>query len=386
MFAVGIIAEFDPLHNGHKYLLKRARELGGTHIAVVLSGSAVQRGEPAAFDKFSRAAAALENGADLVIELPAPYSCSNAEVFAGAGVSALAALGRGAVSGLIFGCENDDTALILRAADAADALKESSEVKDALKSGLSYPAALAFAAEERFGREIAEVFSQPNSTLALEYCRAVRRIAPWIEPAAVKRIGAGHNASGIQDSIASGSEIRALLRDGGDASGLMPPIGGERSDPQAVDKILLYRLMTARKRDLLALPDVDEALADRVLKTAAEPFDSSAGLLAACKSRNITLARLRRMALHLVLGVRAEDIAPLPFLRILAFNSRGRELLAAGEHTLPADTSLVKLEKTSAQAQCVSRLERAAGALRALGTPSGIYENEYRRAVRMTEI
>ena len=383
MKACGIIAEFDPFHNGHKYLLSQARALGCTHIAVAMSGSAVQRGMPAFLDKYTRAALALDNGADLVLELPAPFSCSSAEIFAKAGVSALAALGEGTVTRLVFGSETDDTDLIVSASLAADALKDSETVRRLHQCGESYPSAVSKACAEEFGSEVASVFESPNSTLALEYCRALGKIAPFTEPCAVKRAGAPHDSSVPSEGFASASMLRELIARGEDVSAYMPAPAEDPCIVERLDSVFLYHLLAADRQQLLSLPDVSEALADRVLKTAETPFDSTAAFLAACKSRNFTLARLRRLALHLVLGVRKEDIAPLPYVRVLALNTRGRELLSAGEHTLPIDTSLARLEKTSPFAQRVSLIERRASALRALGTASKKTENDYKAKIRL---
>ena len=384
MKACGIIAEFDPFHNGHRYLLEQARASGATHIAVVMSGNAVQRGMPAFFDKFARAENAVTNGADIVLELPAPFSCSNAEIFARSGVSALAALGEGVIERLVFGSETEDTGLILSAAEAAESLRSSEAVAELIREGKSSPAAVAEVCRKEYGEDIASVLSNPNSTLAAEYCRALKSIAPRIEPFAVKRKGAAHDSFDISGSFASGSAIREMIAAGKDVTGFMPPISGEYCSYDKTDSIFLYRLITASREELLSLPDMSEAAADRILKTAEGSFTSAEGFLMACKSKNITLARLRRAALHLVLGVRKEDIAPLPYVRILAFNERGRELLAAGEHTLPIDTSLARLEKISPLAGRVSLLERRAAALRGMGTVTKSVQNEYKAKIRLT--
>ena len=379
----GIIAEFDPFHNGHKYLLEKAIASGTKHIVVAMSGSAVQRGTPAMFDKYSRAQAAIANGASLVLEVPAPFSCSTAEVFARSGVSALAALGEGVVSKLVFGSETADTDLIIRASESADCLRQSERVKALLSEGMSYPAAVSAAASEQFGSEIASVLNSPNSTLALEYCRALRQLAPHIKPSPVKRVGAAHDSSGIDGFSASGSKIREMIVMGEDVSALMPTKLENPCLADRLDKIFLYKLLCADKNELLSLPDVDSALADRIIKISEKPFSHSDEFLAACKSRNITAARLRRLALHLVLGVKKEDIGSLPYVRILAFNERGREILAAGEHTLPIDTSLARLEKSSEASARISLIERRASQLRAIGTADGSSVNEYSVPIRM---
>jgi len=380
----GIIAEFDPFHNGHKFLIESARASGSTHIAVVMSGSAVQRGTPAMFGKYKRASAALKSGADLVLEMPAPYSCSNAEIFAKAGVTALASLGDGVVSRLVFGSETADTELIVEASFAADELRQSDRVKKLLSEGMNYPSAVCTAAEEGFGKEISSVLRNPNSTLALEYCRALRSSAPFIEPFAVARKGALHNSTDTDGVTASGSKIREMISHGEDVSALMPSPLDDPCLPDRLDKIFLYKLLSADKDDLLSLPDVDPAIADRILRVAERSFSRTEDFLAAARSKDITAARLRRLAIHLVLGINKQDIAPLPYVRILALNERGREILASGSHKLPTDTSLARLEKTSAQAARVSLIERRASQLRALGTSSGSSVNEYTVSVKLT--
>lgn len=380
----GIIAEFDPFHNGHKYLIESARASGSTHIAVVMSGSVVQRGTPAMFGKYQRASAALKSGADLVLEMPAPYSCSNAEIFAKAGVTALASLGNGVVSRLVFGSETADTELIVKASFAADKLRQSDRVKKLLSEGMNYPSAVCTAAEEEFGKEISSVLRNPNSTLALEYCRALRSSAPFIEPFAVARKGALHNSTDTDGVTASGSKIREMITLSEDVSALMPSLLEDPCLTDRLDKIFLYKLLSADKEELMSLPDVDPAIADRILKVSERSFSRAEDFLAAVRSKDITAARLRRLALHLVLGITRQDIAPLPYVRVLALNGRGREILAAGEHILPMDTSLARLEKTSAQAARVSLIERRASQLRALGTSSGSSVNEYTAQVKLT--
>ena len=164
MKIAGVVAEYNPFHNGHKYHLEETRRMGATHIVVVMSGSAVQRGDTAISDKYFRAKTAVENGADLVIELPCPYSCSSAERFAGAAVQILAGFGEGGVSMLSFGCEDDDIALLDKAAEISSELDESDYVKEMLENGVPYPAAVASAAGIP---EIKALFDKPNNMLAI---------------------------------------------------------------------------------------------------------------------------------------------------------------------------------------------------------------------------
>ena len=153
MVTVGVVAEYNPFHNGHKYQLEQARKMGATHIVCVMSGTAVQRGDIAVFSKYDRANAALKNGADLVIELPCPYSCAGAEIFAKSAVSLLGGLGENVVNGISFGCESDDIDMLNKAAEISQKLKDSQEVRQFLSEGMTYPQALKAAAEKTGGKE-----------------------------------------------------------------------------------------------------------------------------------------------------------------------------------------------------------------------------------------
>ena len=385
MKAAGIIAEFDPFHNGHRYLIEQARAQGATHIAVIMSGSAVQRGTPAFYDKYFRSETAVNNGADLVIEMPAPFSCSNAEVFARTGITALASLGTGLIRELYFGSEIEDTSVILKAAEVSSALKTSGLVRELLKKGYSYPAAMCQACELEYGEDTALALRTPNSTLAVEYCRAIKELAPEIQPRAILRKGAGHNCADSSGSFASGTRLREMIIQGENTSALMPSAAKEYCNVKRLDSIYLYKLMTASYDEILALPDGDASAADRFAKAARSSYSSCEAFLDACKAKNFTAAKLRRSALHLVLGIKKTDIIPLPYLRILAFNKRGAEMLKSSEPLLPCSTSLAKLEKSSGDAARIAEIEKRAAILRSLGTSSGLTENEYTRMIRIIE-
>nr|MCR5123429.1 nucleotidyltransferase family protein [Ruminococcus sp.] len=225
MYTAGIVAEFDPFHKGHEYLLKQARERGATHIAVVMSGAAVQRGEIAVCSKHERAEKALRCGADLVIELPAPFSCSMAEYFAGAAVRILGQLN---IDALCFGSEVDNADNIIGAARAVDELSDSAAVKSLLAEGLSYPAAVHAVTAEKFGGETAAALGTPNSTLGVEYVRALMKNGVAADILPIKRVGAGHDKRG--GDYPSGSELRERLMRGEDISGGVP----EDCVPQAI--------------------------------------------------------------------------------------------------------------------------------------------------------
>ncbi len=385
MLIAGVIAEYNPFHNGHKYQLEMTRAAGATHIVSVMSGSAVQRGDIAVFSKFDRASVAVRNGVDLVIELPCPYSCSNGEIFARSAVELLAALG--AVDMLSFGCECGDISLLERGAEISESLKNSQSVRDYLSSGLTYPQALTKAAGEQ-DTALYGLFSKPNNTLAVEYIKSAQRLDPNMRFLAVRRNSVGHDCGTAQGEFASASYIRSLICSDEDYGTFVPEgYDGRVYSIGNLDKIMIYKIMTADYDELLSLPDMNNKLANRFISIRESGVSSAAEFAENFKSRNITFARVRRMLVHLTLGVRGQDIFPVPYGRILAFNDRGREILAkAKNRKLLFDTSLKKLEQSSPQAQRISQLERNAVRLQELATElKPEFSNEYKRKITLSQ-
>ena len=185
----GVVAEYNPFHNGHAYQLMELRQAGATHIAVVMSGNFVQRGEPALLDKWTRAEAALLCGADLILELPLPYGAATAERFAFGAVSLLEGLG--CVDLLGFGCESGDLPALQRAARAVEDPEVYEAVRERMAEGISFAAAREEAVRERWG-EAGDALRRPNDILAVEYLRQLGRLGSPIRPVAVGQIGRAH--------------------------------------------------------------------------------------------------------------------------------------------------------------------------------------------------
>lgn len=382
MKIVGIVAEFNPFHKGHAYLINQARRLGATHVVVAMSASAVQRGEPAVCSKHERAAAAVANGADLVVELPAPYSCSAAKWFADSAVQILVQLG---IDALAFGSEYDDSHLLERAASAVRLLDDNPKVRLLSSEGVSYPQAIAECAGQLFGKDICDVLSSPNSTLAIEYINALKNYNGDISLMPIKRIGAGHDETAA-DGYSCGSHLRELISAGGGVEEFIPenaPIKNVCRLSQ-IENILFYNLLNAEKAELFKLPEVNGQLADRIIKAAKEPPKTYNELLLKIKSRNFTLARIRRSSLALTLGITKEDFMPVPYIRILAFDQKGTEIMRRCKSEIPVSTSLKELENSSQQAKRIVSLENRAVRLLQLGT--GVFENEYTRKIVPSEI
>lgn len=368
MKITGIICEYNPLHNGHLFHIQKTRAGGATHIAAILSGNFVQRGDVALLSKFDRAALALKAGADLVIELPAAYALSSAQSYAGAGISLLRQLG--CVRELSFGCECGSLEILQRAAAASDcAAQDSEEMRSLLRQGLSYPAAVCSFAGRHFGEEIAAVLRSPNDLLGVEYLRAIKHQKADIAPFCVPRTGAGHDSADVQGDSASAGYIRSCLEKGDPVKAFVPAFTMEMLDSRRgktahfryLERILLYRLRTVLPGELSCLPDMNDALQNRILAAARSASLEEA--LFRIKTRNCTMARIRRILLCSLIGIRREDAeGDVPCARVLAFNRRGREILRCIKQkgNIPVSTSPARLRKTGEKARRIMELEERA--------------------------
>lgn len=380
MYTVGIVAEFDPFHKGHEHLIRQARCQGATHIVVCMSGAAVQRGEIAVCSKHERAKIAVECGADLVVELPAPYSCSAAKNFAEAATDILTSL---SIDALAFGTEYDDTELLNLAAQAAQEMEHSSLCAALIREGVNYPEAIYRGVREQYGESVAKVLLDPNSTLAVEYIKALKQKAPDTRIIPIKRIGAAHGAD--HPVYPSAAAIRELLSRGEDISAFVPCVPDEIYSPSLAEDIIMYAILTADKDRLCELPELSTPLADRIMKIRRDPPDTLHKFLESVKTRNYTFARLKRSVLHLVLGVKKSDLTPPPYIRILSFNERGSQILRHAETSLPLSVSLRELEKTSERAARVCEIENRAVKLQQMCSSvvpaGGRFTNEYKRKI-----
>lgn len=322
--AIGIVAEYNPFHNGHKYQLEQAKKLSGDDTAVVvMSGSFVQRGEPALCSKWARAQMAVSCGANLVVELPVCFAVRSAEFFARGAVSLLNALN---VDRVAFGCETSDVdrlktaARILKSGDADRLAK----LKAAIDEGLSYPAAVTKAYPE-----YADILSKPNNLLALEYIKAGAA-----NPMPIQRIGIDHDG-GCSGEYASASYIRA---NPDKASDYMPyesykileneiKNGGCPPDPMRLSDIALAKLRGETAESLSKVCDVAEGIENRIIKFAKESA-SLEELYDKVKTKRFTHARIRRIVISSLLGI-TEDLknSTPDYIRVLGADKKGFELL-----------------------------------------------------------
>ena len=378
MHVVGIVVEYNPFHNGHLYHLQEAKRLTGADYCVaVMSGSFVQRGAPAIVDKYTRARMALENGVDLVLELPVPFAVGSAEDFASGAVSVLNGLG--VVDSLCFGSECGSLEPIEQVADIlADEPEDYRQaLRGYLRKGLSFPAAReraladylslstradggGSASEETVYNEesVKSLLSSPNNILAVEYVKALRRLHSPIRPCTIKRHVSSYHSTKLEERYSSASAIRACLEQGdlAAATGQMPPSAFRLlSESQFLtvedfSSMLSYRLLSLREEELTQFADVSRELASRIRR-----LDCPAGFeetVTALKSRQYTYTRVSRALLHILLDIREEQMAGFrqsgyaAYARALGFRRRSLPLLTE----IKKHATLPFITKTAGQA------------------------------------
>ena len=344
MKVCGIIAEYNPFHNGHLYQIRQIREqLEPVYIVAVMSGDFVQRGEPAIQEARKRAKAALSCGVDLVILLPVSASTASAEAFALSGVSILNALG--VVDQLSFGCETEDIHALktcsLYLSEEPELYRQ--HLKAALREGISFPAARVRALKELSPELPAEtVLGSPNNILACEYLKALHRTGSRIRPLPVVRTGDGYHSKGFSgDSCPSASAIRSFLLSGTDTDEVrrtlpsyVPSASADLLFKQLeegafltkrdLDPLLAYQLLRAPAGSVSGCLGVTEPLGNRILnqRNSFRGFESFCDLL---KTKEITYSHISRALLNIVLNIR-ETKEP-SFIRILGFRKDAAPLL-----------------------------------------------------------
>ncbi len=335
MRVCAVICEYNPFHLGHAYHLRAARESSGAdYVLCLMSGALTQRGTFARHDKWLRSRAALQNGADVVLELPARFACAPAPDFAGGGISLLSALG--VVTHLSFGCEPSALSLLSAAAPLfkAESPVFSAALQTHLANGLPYPRARALAAEQ-IASIPADLLAQPNAALALEYLQA---LPETIVPVPVARQGSGYHDAALS-ALSSATAVRAALAHGDLADALSavpsPEIlqtaekSGFVHEEEALTQALLYRLRTASPAELSALYGMDEGLESRFL-AAAQNCSTRETLLEQIKTKRYTRARLSRLCAYALLNL-TRDFAQThrtpDYARVLGFRKSAAPLL-----------------------------------------------------------
>lgn len=355
MRTAGIICEYNPFHWGHRYQIEKTREILGEDTAIVclMSGNFVQRGEPAVYHKSLRAEAALRNGADLVLELPITTAVNAAGYFASGAVSYLNKLGY--IDYLSFGSEGGNLIQLQRVAKTLDSAEFEAILGAQLKTGVSYATARTLA----LGADGA-VLETPNNALGIEYLRALNRLNSDIEPLTIGRDFSHASASQIRENLEEQNLPGGACYEGSPIHTLK---NGERA--------MLGVLRTLPEEAFRAMAFEGEGLWSKVMK-ACHRENSLEDIIMSCKSKRYAYSRLRRTLLCLFLGLDGETMQmESPYLRVLATNSRGRQLLRqAGENYPLVSGSIPR----TPEAQNYFELERRAGDLYTLFAPEGIRE------------
>lgn len=369
----GMVCEYNPFHNGHLHHIMETRKNGATHIVAVMSGNFVQRGDVAIMDKHTRAKLAVRSGVDLIIELPVQFCLSSAENFAAGAIYLLNSLG--AVEELSFGSECGDVGLLLKALDTVEmtAVSKASVIRSIMEKGYTFPKALNSVINGT-DPEIAYLITQPNNMLAIEYLRALKKLASPIEPFTVARKSAQHDSSQPVDGFASASFIREniMKRSGGFRIDRYTPklwadtikndiSAGRTASLKNLERVILYKLRNTSPQEIASVNDVGQGLEYRIFNSRnASSFEE---LIYTVKTKRYTMARIKRIMLSLLIGIHKEDMNCMPpYGRILAFNDRGREILAYAKNyaSIPYAASIAKLSHLSETAGKFAELEEKA--------------------------
>lgn len=355
MAITGIIAEFNPLHNGHKLLIDSAKQ-GSNTVVCVISGNFVQRGDTAVISKIKRAQAALMCGVDIVAELPVLWSMSTAQNFAVGAVSQLYALG---CDEIIFGSECGDIEKLSKAADILLSGSFALEASRAVKEGCTFAiarqnAAVALGADEA-------VLSSPNDNLAIEYILAAKKLRLPLSFRCIKREGAGHDSKVSSGCFVSSSMIREKLI-GGDiayAERFMPIqlrgfIAPEMiSDIKKIEAALLAILRLKTPEELKSLPDISEGIENK-LYFSSRVATSLDELYSMIKSKRYTLARVRRLVISAALGLNADAfMTQPPYVRVLGFSPLGEMHLRRHKAFTPIITRATAIKQLDDPARLV---------------------------------
>ncbi len=367
-----VIAEYNPLHNGHKYNLDKIKELSDCqNLAVIMSGNFTQRGDIALADKYTRATHAIKAGADIVIELPTVFATANAEIFALGGAKIFSEIN---ASTLCFGAENASVEDFLTTAKLT--LNESKEfkkrLKEHLKSGYRFAKAKSMAFCEVSGVK-EEMLSSPNNILGVEYVKALLKLCPESQILPIARVGSAFNDNTLRDNFSSASAIRFAIKNGGDFSSNLPPfvIQDLPKNLPNLDKVLLYSILQKSPKQLSQIADCSEGLENRIFRLARESSTTSE-LLEKLSCKRYTLTRLQRLLVSCLLDI-DKNLTKLakktqPYIKVLAIKKEKMSLLSEISKTVPLITRKKDEEKLNKKQKLLFEKDVFAGEIYSLIT------------------
>ena len=355
MKILGLIVEYNPFHNGHLYHLKKSiEETNATHTIAIMSGNFLQRGEPALFDKYTRAYAAVKNGVDLVIELPTMFACQSAEIFSHGAIATLNSLN--CVDCICFGSEEGDVNILKTISKIL--VDEPNEFKIYLKKylddGMLFPTARSLALFDYINKfnilniskeRLLDILNSSNNILGLEYIKSILKLKSNIKPYTITRVQSKYNSETIESNICSATAIRKQLKDFNNIDSISSVVPSNTFDTLK-DKInnnfnpmfddnYFEILSSIILRDINILNtyfEVNEGIENKIYQSI---FTSSSldDLKESIKSKRYTMTKVKRTLNNILLGITKNDmnniknIDSVPYVRILAFNDKGREII-----------------------------------------------------------
>ena len=359
---LGIIAEYNPFHNGHLLHLNKSKEETGAKYSIcIMSGNFVQRGNTSIVNKWVKTEMALKSGIDLVLELPTVYSISSAENFAEGAIKLLNSLK--IVDTVSFGSENSDIDILNRISGILyEEPKQYVEfLNTELKKGFSFPKArenaiLLYLNDQKYSN----ILNQPNNTLAIEYLKALKKYKSHIMPIAIKREKAFYNSNCIVDEYASATAIRNMIINNqfNDIRKVMPRLAYDLLmqeiennqyviDISKFEKEILYSIRRLSTTDLKKFPEVNEGL-ENAIKNAANSCNTLAELINIIKSKRYTQTRIQRILVYILLNITQKDMyisrKTVPYARILGYSPKGKELISEIYNANPKITLITSVK------------------------------------------
>ena len=389
--SIGIIAEYNPFHNGHLYQIQKAKELTGADTVIaVMSGNFTQRGETSLINKFEKAKMALQNEVDMVIELPTIYSISSAENFALGGVKILNEIGN--IDYLVFGIEEENLEKLQAIADVL--VNEDNEfkrnIKEELNKGNSYPKAREIALKKvLLSENVENIMQKPNNILAIEYLKALKTTNSKIKPIAIKRKNTMHNDENINENYASGTYIRKLFIENNfnEIRKVVPKYTYERllelknqgayvSSINDFSDIVIYKIRTMTKEEISQIADVNEGL-ENIIKLASTTCKTIDEIVEKVSTKRYTKTRISRILTYILLDITKSEIEQSknanPYIRVLGINKKFEGILK----TINNDkliTSLKKFEENNGENQLLN-IDKKATEIYTIKYPKSVQAN-----------
>ncbi len=388
---IGIIAEYNPFHNGHLYQIQKAKELTGADTVIaVMSGNFTQRGDTSLINKFEKTKIALQNEVDMVIELPTIYSISSAENFALGGIKILNEIGN--IDYLVFGIEEDNLQELQAIADVLvnenDKFKRT--IKEELDKGNSYPKAREIALKKVLSSENVEnVMQKPNNILAIEYLKALKITNSKIKPIAIKRKNTMHNDENINKNYASGTYIRKLFIENNfdEISKVVPKYTYERllelknqgtyvSSINDFSDIVIYKIRTMTKEEISQIADVNEGL-ENSIKHASTNCKTRDEIIEKVSTKRYTKTKISRILTYILLDIKKSEMEQSKntnqYIRVLGINKKCEGILK----TINNDkliTSLKKFEENNGENQLLN-IDKKATEIYTIKYPKSVQTN-----------